>query len=53
MVSKSRRKGLSAKGPGHKEAFGGDRNVLCLVGGDGYRTMSRPVVSNSSQPYGL
>ena len=53
MVSKIRRKGLSAKEPGHKETFGGDRNVLCLVGGDGYRTVSHPVVSNSLQPYGL
>ena len=46
-------KGLNANGPGHKEPLGGDRNVLCLVGADGYRTVSRPVVSDCSQPHEL
>ena len=44
---------MNAKGPGHRETLGGDRNVPWLVGADGYRTASRPVVSDCSQPHEL
>ena len=38
-MTKVKRKGLTVNRSGHKKTFGGDRNVLYLDGGDGYRTI--------------